>query len=208
MSKKKHVATILVLPAVLLTIALGTFSGALAEDAKCDENEPGCSLQRWMANHVQAALTKKDLDGVSRALQTAASCVPDPKWNEGEKGWSNIAQAGVAAAKAGNLNGVKKACKSCHEAWRSDYRKQYRGRPIFGDAAHGAEVFELHCDKCHPGAGEGVGPSLLGKPASVSHIRKQVREGSARMVSFSEQRLNQRDLNAVIAYLLSRNGGT
>jgi mono/diheme cytochrome c family protein len=201
----KPVTTILVLPAVLFAVASAASLEALAEEAKCDENEPGCSLQRWMANHVQAALQKKDLDGVGRALQIAANSAPDPRWNQGQNGWAAIAKAGAAAAQAGNMSAVRKACKSCHEAYRDDYKKQYRARPIFGDAAHGAEVFEEHCDICHPSAGEGVGPSLLGKPASAAHIRKQVREGSARMVSFSEQRLNQRDLNAVIAYLLSRN---
>lgn len=200
----RQAATLLLLAAVLFGVGFTAAFSAVAEDAKCDESEPGCSLQRWMSNHVDAALKKKDLEGVGRALQTAADCAPDPKWNEGDKGWANIAKAGAAAAKAGNLSAVKKACKNCHETWRSDYRKQYSTRPLFGDATHGAEVFEQHCDKCHPGAGEGVGPSLLSKPASVSHIRKQVREGSARMISFSEQRLNQRDLNAVIAYLLSR----
>jgi mono/diheme cytochrome c family protein len=202
----KRATTILVLTAVLFAIAFATSLEALAEEAKCDENEPGCSLQRWMANHVQAALQKKDLEGVGKALQIAANSVPDPRWNQGQNGWAAIAKAGAAAAQAGNVSAVKKACKSCHAAYRDDYKKQYRARPIFGDAVHGAEVFEEHCDKCHPSAGEGVGPSLLGKPASAAHIRKQVREGSARMISFSEQRLNQSDLNAVIAYLLSRNG--
>ena len=202
----KRATTILVLSAVLSAVAFATSLEALAEETKCDVNEPGCSLQRWMANHVQAALQKKDLEGVGKALQIAANSVPDPRWNQGQNGWAAIAKAGAAAAQAGNVSGVRKACKSCHETYRDDYKKQYRARPIFGDAVHGAEVFEEHCDKCHPGAGEGIGPNLLGKPASAAHIRKQVREGSARMISFSEQRLNQGDLNAVIAYLLSRNG--
>jgi mono/diheme cytochrome c family protein len=201
----KRATTIFAISAVLFAIAFAPSRDAFAEEAKCDENEPGCSLQRWMANHVQTALQKRDLDGVGRALQIAANSVPDPRWNQGQNGWAAIAKAGAAAAQAGNVSAVKKACKSCHDAYRDDYRKQYRSRPIFGDAVRGAEVFERHCDKCHPSAGEGVGPSLLSKPASAAHIRKQVREGSARMISFSEERLNQTDLNSVIAYLLSRN---
>jgi cytochrome c2 len=204
--KMKRSATIVGISAVLFAVAFGTSLGALAEDATCDESEPGCSLQRWMANHVSTALKKKDLAGVRRALQIAADCAPDQRWNEGANGWASIAKAGAAAAEAGNVSAVRKACKSCHEAYRDDYKKQYRERPIFGDAAHGAAVFEEHCDMCHPAAGEGIGPNLLARPASAAHIRKQVREGSARMVSFSEQRLNQRDLNSVIAFLLSRNG--
>ena len=56
--------------------------------------------------------------------------MPNPKWNEGETGWAKIAKAGAAAAKAGDAAATGAACKSCHKAWRNQYKKEFRMRPV------------------------------------------------------------------------------
>ena len=53
----------------------------------------------------------------------------------------------------------------------------------------GKELFSAHCDDCHPGGEEDVGPSLIGDPHTPPQIRKQVREGSGKMKPFPEKRL-------------------
>ena len=114
--------------------ALGLCSyGVRAEDAKCGEKgQPSCPLQGWMEKNVDAAMEKKDLAKVAEALTKVATFAPDPKWNEGDKGWAKIAKDGAAAAKAGDAAATQQACKSCHKAWRNQYKKEFRMRPISG----------------------------------------------------------------------------
>ena len=69
---------------------------------------------------------------LATSLEKAAKFVPDPKWNDGENGWAKLANDGAAAAKAGDAEAVQKACKSCHKAWRSEYKKQFRMKPVPG----------------------------------------------------------------------------
>jgi cytochrome c556 len=104
-----------------------------AEDGACGEKgQPRCPLQGWMEKNMQDPFDKKDLKKLAESLEKAAAFVPDPKWNSGDKGWAKIAKDGAAAAKAGDFKTVQQTCKSCHKAWRTDYKKQFRNRPISG----------------------------------------------------------------------------
>lgn len=108
-----------------------TLPPAQAEPAQCGgKGQPHCPLEEWMEKHLQDPYEKKDLKAVAQSLEKVASFVPDPKWNEGEKGWAKIANDGAAAAKAGDFKTVQQSCKTCHKAWRSEYRKTHRMRPI------------------------------------------------------------------------------
>lgn len=102
-----------------------------AEDAKCGEKgQPDCPLQGWMEKNMQDPFDAKDWKTVAASLEKAAGFAPDPSWNTGDTGWSKIAKDGAAAAKAGNEEGVQQACKACHKAWRSKYKKEHRTHPI------------------------------------------------------------------------------
>ena len=81
----------------------------------------------------------------------------------------------------------------------------YEGPVSSTDVAHGKEVFDMHCEDCHPGGEEDVGPSLIADPHSPHDLRKQVREGSGKMRPFAEKRLSKDDLEALLAYLQSIN---
>lgn len=39
--------------------------------------------------------------------------------------WASIADQGKAAADKGDLDGAKATCKSCHDAYRNDYKTKY-----------------------------------------------------------------------------------
>jgi len=39
--------------------------------------------------------------------------------------WIAIAEKGKSAAAAGDLDGAKATCKTCHEAYRADYKTKY-----------------------------------------------------------------------------------
>ena len=82
---------------------------------------------------------------------------------------------------------------------------QYEGPIASTEVERGKELFTAHCDDCHPGGEEDVGPSLIADPHPPAQIRKQVREGSGKMRPFSEKRLDNGDLEAILAYLESIN---
>ena len=81
----------------------------------------------------------------------------------------------------------------------------YEGPIASTDAAHGKEVFANFCDDCHPDGGSDVGPSLIEHPHAPARIRQQIREGSGKMRPFSEKRLSNEDMEAILAYLSSIN---
>ena len=82
---------------------------------------------------------------------------------------------------------------------------EYEGPIASTDVERGKELFGVHCDDCHPGGEEDVGPSLIADPHPPAQLRKQVREGSGKMKPFPEKRLDSGDLEAILAYLASIN---
>ena len=85
-----------------------------------------------------------------------------------------------------------------------------RGEPIAGpldigspQVARGQEVFMAHCHQCHPGGEAGVGPALNNKPAPAFLMKYQVRHGLGAMPRFSTEHIDDAELDALIAYLLT-----
>jgi len=129
----RRFAIVTTFAAIVGALALWQAPQAQAEEAKCGEKgQPNCPLQDWMEKHLQDAMDKNDLAAVGVSLEKVAAMVPDPKWNDGATGWAKIAKDGAAAAKAGKADEVKAACKSCHKAWRNQYKKNFRTRPVSG----------------------------------------------------------------------------
>ncbi len=58
-----------------------------------------------------------------------------------------------------------------------------------------------NCYKCHPGGEAGLGPSLNDKRLSAVLTRYRVRHGSGRMPAFAPSRINDKQLDDVMAYL-------
>jgi len=44
--------------------------------------------------------------------------------------WGSIASAGADAASRGDIDGARRSCKSCHDAYRSEYRQRDRRRAL------------------------------------------------------------------------------
>jgi hypothetical protein len=129
----KRFAIVTTFAAAVAALSLWNLPAVQAEDAKCGEKgQPSCPLQGWMEKNIDAVLEKGDMAKLAANLEKAATFVPNPKWNEGDNGWAKIAKEGAAAAKAGNAAGVKASCKSCHKAWRNQYKKEFRTKPISG----------------------------------------------------------------------------
>jgi len=108
---------------------------ALTQPASADEacgakGQKSCPLQGWMEENVQGPFEKKDFKKLEAAFAKVATMSPDPKWNEGDKGWAKISEKAAAAAKAGDFKALRATCKSCHKTWRKQYRKQHRLKPV------------------------------------------------------------------------------
>ena len=102
-------------------------------DASCGaKGQPSCPLQGWMEKNMDPASEKGDTKALAAAFEKAAGFAPDPKWNDGDTGWSKIAKEGAAAASKGDLAGAKKECKACHKAWRDKYKQTFRTKPVPG----------------------------------------------------------------------------
>jgi len=89
-----------------------------------------CPLQAFMERSVQTPMDAGDLAAVAKGLTRAVKMVPDASWNAGPSGWAAIAQAGADAAAAGDGAGAKQSCKSCHKAFRSKYKAEFRTKPL------------------------------------------------------------------------------
>jgi mono/diheme cytochrome c family protein len=69
--------------------------------------------------------------------------------------------------------------------------------------ATGQQVFMQHCYQCHPGGAGGLAPSINDKPLPVWLMKTQVRAGLGAMPGFSKERIDDDQLDALMAYLKS-----
>lgn len=67
----------------------------------------------------------------------------------------------------------------------------------------GQQVFMQHCYQCHPGGSAGLGPGLNDKPLPAALIRTQVRAGMGAMPAFDEHHINDKQLDALAAYVVA-----
>ena len=105
----------------------GVVPVAPAQGGECGKpGQPPCPLQDWMRKNVAASLASNDAASLSIALERAAKLTPDPAWAT----WVSAASSGAEAAKKGDIAGARAACKTCHDAWRTTYREQFRMRPV------------------------------------------------------------------------------
>lgn len=88
-----------------------------------------------------------------------------------------------------------------------------RGEPLAGplpltsaEAKQGQIVFMKDCHQCHPGGEAGLGPALNNKPLPGFMIRYQVRHGLGAMPTFSEQQIDDQELDHLLVYLKELRG--
>lgn len=126
----RRVSLVWMMVGLLGAAGMGLAAPAAADEPCGEKGQKSCPLQGWMEENVQKPLESGDLKKVAAALEKAAAFAPDKKWDEGDSGWSATAKKGVAAAKAGDEKATKKTCKSCHKAFRKEYKAKYRKRPV------------------------------------------------------------------------------
>jgi hypothetical protein len=83
-----------------------------------------CPMQAWMKTVMTSAAASDDGEKLAVALTYVAARVPP-----GYDRWAALANAGVARAKAGDVDGAKGSCKRCHDAYKENYKLTMRDRP-------------------------------------------------------------------------------
>ena len=81
-------------------------------------------MQAWMKQAMGSAVASGDAQRISRALSQIAA---KPVAGMGE--WSAIAAAGASKAAAGDIDGAKQSCKTCHDKYKYKYVTTMRDRP-------------------------------------------------------------------------------
>jgi hypothetical protein len=84
-----------------------------------------CPMQGWMKSVMASASSSGDGAKLAAALSYVAARPPP-----GFGTWASIANAGVAKAKAGDIDGAKATCKQCHDAYKEKYKTTMRDRPF------------------------------------------------------------------------------
>lgn len=82
-------------------------------------------LKTWMRANAAPAMTAGDAKALSRAFQRIESFSPP-----GYPDWPSLARAGAAAARDGNLERCRAACKTCHDAHAGRYRRELRSASL------------------------------------------------------------------------------
>jgi cytochrome c556 len=121
--------------AIVAVMAAAVFAGSLYEQPTASADDDACKggkcpLHDWMEKELQEPMDAGDLKKVAAGLEKLGGHVPDPKWNDGENGWAKLAKDGAAAAKAGDAKATGATCKSCHKAWRKEYKEKHRSKAL------------------------------------------------------------------------------
>jgi hypothetical protein len=82
-----------------------------------------CPMQGWMKKVMAPASGSGDGAKLAEALEYASRRPPP-----GYADWTKIAEEGAKKAKAGDVDAAKQSCKTCHDAYKDDYRAKMRDR--------------------------------------------------------------------------------
>lgn len=96
------------------------------ELVECGEDrQPECPLQGWMKANLSSHLRNRNWSRLAVSLDHLSEMAP-----AGYDGWGKLAQDGARAARGGNLEAVRRACKNCHDRHRDAYKTSNRARQL------------------------------------------------------------------------------
>jgi hypothetical protein len=104
--------------------AAPSFSGPVKDWGCGAKEQKPCPMQGWMKTVMASAASSGEGEKLAQALTYVAAHVPP-----GCPDWVAMANAGVAKAKAGDVDGAKASCKTCHDAYKESYKLTMRDRP-------------------------------------------------------------------------------
>lgn len=104
--------------------ASGSGSAAAKAPAKTfecgDKGKPDCPMQKWMKSVAGSAVASGDNERLARAFNAMAKAPP------GYGDWAGMCAVGAAKAQAGDFDGAKAMCKTCHVKYQSRYHSSIR----------------------------------------------------------------------------------
>jgi hypothetical protein len=113
-------------PTAPASVTPGPTSGGDAKTFACGaKGQEYCPMQKWMKSVMASASSSNEGEKLAKALGYVAGHAP-PGYDE----WANIAKAGVAKAKADDIDGAKMSCKQCHDLYKDRYKATMRDRPF------------------------------------------------------------------------------
>jgi hypothetical protein len=78
-----------------------------------------------MKANTSPAMSSQNFDAMAIALDKVVTFAP-----AGYPNWAPIARDGAAAARSLNYDGVRAACRGCHNQYKDKYKREMRDRPI------------------------------------------------------------------------------
>lgn len=112
-------------PVSAANAAAASMKSVAAAPACGDKPLPPCPLDAWMKANTSPAMSSRDFDAMATALDKVVALAPP-----GYPNWAPIARDGAAAARSENYDGVRAACRGCHNQYKDKYKKEMRDRPI------------------------------------------------------------------------------
>jgi hypothetical protein len=88
------------------------------------KGQKACPMQGWMKGVMGPATSSGDAEKIAKGLDYIAAKPPPGMGN-----WASIAKGGAAKAKAGDIDGAKASCKTCHDQYKEKYKTAMRDRP-------------------------------------------------------------------------------
>jgi hypothetical protein len=107
----------------------GRFCGGDAGDAAL----PDCPLQGWMKRHASPPILSGDIAQIADVFFKTEPLDPRIRLPDGGvpfRYWRSICEDGASAARSGEVEAAKAACRGCHTLYRNAYHRQMRARPI------------------------------------------------------------------------------
>ncbi len=82
-------------------------------------------LAAWMRGPATDAFNSGDLESIAQSFERMSAWAPP-----GYANWASISRDGSDAARAGNMEAVKAACRGCHAQYRAQYAATFATRPL------------------------------------------------------------------------------
>jgi len=82
-------------------------------------------LDTWMRGTASPAFLSGDLGTIAATFDQMVRWAPP-----GYVNWGSIARDGADAARVGNLDATKAACRECHAQYEQSYHAQFAERPL------------------------------------------------------------------------------
>jgi len=102
-------------------------AAATAADAgpACGGKTNPCPLQAWMKSNSNTAVASGDGPTIAKSFEDTVRFAPP-----GYPNWASISNDGAKAARSGNIEAAKAACRTCHDQYKERYKKELRDRKI------------------------------------------------------------------------------